>query len=200
MMNRKQYLLLKLSEEAVEVAKVAQKAMQFGMDSFNPSDVKRETNVANLHSELNDLLGIVNMLNEEFGFEYVINEQALLAKRDKVNKYYAVSQRLGQIEKEPDNTVRIRVGNQVHLMPGLFAAPEIPKPVKNAMYVRRDGTKEGFVIVYCAGYERETMIVKCFTEKGWQLQDQHRWWDQVYYDFERVDNYPEWASIVESGR
>lgn len=95
-MNRQQYLLVKLAEEAAEVAQIALKTSQFGLEERFPNHP--DNNATRCHAELNDVLGIVKMLNEEFGFNFEPSEEAQLAKRDKVNHYYAYSVQLGETE------------------------------------------------------------------------------------------------------
>lgn len=96
-MTRLQYLLIKLAEEASEVAQIALKTAQFGLDETSPYHT--DNNAARCHAELNDLLGIVNMLNTEFGFNYVESAEAQMLKRDKVNHYFKYCQQLGSVDK-----------------------------------------------------------------------------------------------------
>jgi hypothetical protein len=93
-MNRQQYLLMKLAEEAAEVAQIALKTMAFGMHETSPWHP--DNNAKRCHAELNDVMGIISMLNEEFGFGYEVDEAAVQAKKDKVNHYYAYSVQLGE--------------------------------------------------------------------------------------------------------
>lgn len=95
-MTREQFLLMKLAEEASEVAQIAMKTMQFGMYEKRPG--LDESNVERIHGELNDLLGIVKMLNEECYFAFEPDPNKHEAKKEKVNKYYAYSKQLGKVE------------------------------------------------------------------------------------------------------
>lgn len=95
-MTRLQYLLTKLAEECSEVAQMALKSQQFGLEEKRAG--QDLTNKERLHEELNDLNGIVRMLNREFGFGFVPSGIAATAKCEKVNKYYALSKKLGQVE------------------------------------------------------------------------------------------------------
>ena len=56
-MNREQYLLGKLAEEGSEVAQMALKTQQFGLDEVYVDESNRQR----LHGELNDLLTIVHL-------------------------------------------------------------------------------------------------------------------------------------------
>lgn len=96
-MNRLQFLLGKLAEEASEVAQIALKTQQFGLEECYVKTTLH--NKGRTHAELNDLLGIVKMLNEEFDFDFKPSEEAMEAKRVKVNKYYIYSVNLGMIKE-----------------------------------------------------------------------------------------------------
>ncbi len=95
-LNREQYLITKLAEEASEIAQIALKAQQFGMDEICPK--LPESNKQRIHKELNDLLGVVEMLNTEYNFDYRPNDIEIAAKINKVNKYYGYSIDCGQVE------------------------------------------------------------------------------------------------------
>ncbi len=96
-MNRLQLLLGKLTEEALEVGKEALKAQQFGLDSDETDDGL--TNKQRLHKEINDFNTIVQMLNEEFDFDYNPNQDEIDQKKKKVNKYAKKSYQLGLVDK-----------------------------------------------------------------------------------------------------
>lgn len=103
MMDRQQYLLTKLAEEASEVAQIALKTQQFGYDEKRPE--QPFTNRERIHQELVDLITIVLMLNEEteLGFNFDSEEEEggvsqSELKRAKVNKYYEYSRKLGEVE------------------------------------------------------------------------------------------------------
>ncbi len=96
-MTKLQFLLTKLAEECNEVAQMALKSQQFGLTEKR--DVDGPDNKARLHAELNDLNAIVWMLNSEFGFGYLPNKKALLAKGSKVEKYLGYSILLGMVNE-----------------------------------------------------------------------------------------------------
>ena len=93
-MNRLQFLLTKLAEEASEVAQIALKTQQFGLDEVYQVD----SNKTRCHAEINDLLAVVYMLNAEFDFGFTPNEQSIIDKAEKVNKYYQYSVDLGMVD------------------------------------------------------------------------------------------------------
>ena len=84
-MSYEQFLLLKLAEEASEIAQIALKTAQFGMLETIPGG--SENNAERIHSELNDLHGIVSLLNDHTSFGYQVNDYAIEAKRLKIFKY-----------------------------------------------------------------------------------------------------------------
>lgn len=84
-MNQQQYLLGKLAEEAAEIAQVALKAQQFGMNSTHPDDLTMP-NHALLVGEINDLLGVVTMLG--LAPATMPDNDAQRRKIDKVESYY----------------------------------------------------------------------------------------------------------------
>ena len=94
MMNRLQFLLTKLAEEANEVGQMSLKVQQFGLDEC----YQEESNKERLHGELQDLFGIIDLLNEEFGFDFKPSKVAAHIKKQKVDKYYKYSQSLGMVE------------------------------------------------------------------------------------------------------
>lgn len=100
MMTRSQLLLLKLAEEAAEVSQIALKAAQFGLGDVWEK-VAPLTVSDRLHAELNDLLGIVSMLNHEFGLGFVADPAQMAAKAGKVNRYYDLSVSMGLVEPRP---------------------------------------------------------------------------------------------------
>lgn len=96
-MTREQYLLVKLAEEASEIAKDAIKAAQFGMHS---NYLDSPTNVENIRMELNDLLTVVNMLNTDHGLNFMPDGEYQTHKIEKIKHYMKVSESLGKLSKE----------------------------------------------------------------------------------------------------
>ena len=96
MISRQKFLLALLAEEAAEVAQAAIKAIRFGLE-----EVKEGTNTTNaerLRGELHDLMGILVMLNDETTLAYSDDLDAIHAKRERVEKYYAYSKSIGEVQ------------------------------------------------------------------------------------------------------
>lgn len=104
-MNRTAYLLSKIAEEAAEVAQMALKSQQFGLDDCyqdGPSNAER------LGEELTDLLTVVGMLTVEGQFDFnVLVSQMCEDKVDKVEHYfdYVNSRTAEAVEEGPRPTV-----------------------------------------------------------------------------------------------
>lgn len=98
-MTHEQFLLMKLAEEATEIAQIALKTAQFGMTEKHP-DLPLN-NLERIHLELNDLHAVVDELNTycQFGFEP--NHAAKINKIEKLNKYLGYSIQLGKVENIP---------------------------------------------------------------------------------------------------
>jgi len=93
-MNTEQYLLVKLAEEAAEVAQIAIKCAQFGLTEVYPE--AGTPNVDRLFGEMNDLLGVFAVLHLEEVFSWLPDQSQITAKKDKIYKYLEYSRSLGQ--------------------------------------------------------------------------------------------------------
>jgi len=91
-MNRAQYLLTKVAEEASEVAERALKAAQFGLDDVQ-AEVNKGDNTIRLLGEYLDLQAVIEVLivegmlklPENYG---VYAAAHLCIKKEKIEKYY----------------------------------------------------------------------------------------------------------------
>lgn len=101
MMKNWQYLLLKLSEECNEVGQMASKNMHFGTEEMQTG--RDETNRERLHQEINDLLAIIELLNEEEGFDFVPDPDKIAFKKEKVKFYREYSRSLGLVENDSES-------------------------------------------------------------------------------------------------
>ena len=97
-MTEEQYLLLVLEEECVEVAKVASKAIRFGINHTNPDNQK--TNHTLLLEEYCDLLAAFQMLVDD-GIvkrpDFTETNQRVSQKKMKVRKMMEYSRSLGKL-------------------------------------------------------------------------------------------------------
>lgn len=109
MMNGTQHHLTKLCEESLEVmeelqihmnrlAKRALKAQQFGLDESEPD--QPFTNLQRLHNELDDIQGVLRVLNDQFNFQYTPSEERIQKKIAKMQKYTGYSKSLGLVSGE----------------------------------------------------------------------------------------------------
>ena len=98
-MTHEQFLLMKLAEEASEIAQIALKTAQFGMTEKHP-DLPLN-NKERIHLELNDLNAIVDELNTWAKFDFKENYAAKINKIEKLNKYLGYSIQLGKVENVP---------------------------------------------------------------------------------------------------
>ncbi|VWD49771.1 hypothetical protein BLA17378_08635 [Burkholderia aenigmatica] len=98
MMTLTQYLLVKIAEEAAEVAQIALKTAHFGLSETQPG--RAESNAQRIYAELNDLNAMVLRLNDvAFGeFHYEPDHIAMSQKMAKVEHYLAYSRSLGLVE------------------------------------------------------------------------------------------------------
>lgn len=95
-MSNEQFMLLKLSEEAIEVSKECSKAIQFGMDEIYPAI--GITNRDRIRAELQDLFAIIQIMNEDCGLDFVPSQEAVEIKRSKLQHYQQYSRDLGKVE------------------------------------------------------------------------------------------------------
>jgi len=82
--STKQYLLVKLAEEATEVAQMALKTAQFGPTERYPKSPLN--NEQRLSEEYTDMVAIVDMLLDE-GVKISISSDGLRDKKRKVSKW-----------------------------------------------------------------------------------------------------------------
>lgn len=99
-MNRTEILLVQLAEECAEVQQQCCKALRFGLEEIRPSD--DETNAQSITRELEDLEGIVHMLQVSKNIAY-FKQENIEAKIKKVEKYLKYSESVGTLQlKNPD--------------------------------------------------------------------------------------------------
>ena len=95
-MNRLQHLLIKLAEESSEIAQIALKTSQFGPDSKYPGQPLNNFQLC--HKEIDDLLGVIEMLNERFSFGYEPNRENIETRKRKVDYFLSCSIEIGLVD------------------------------------------------------------------------------------------------------
>ena len=99
-MNKIEHLLTCLTEECAEIIKEADKALRFGLDDVNPFQKEKGTNRERIHNEIQDLYGVIELLNEAGVLPSVIEVDRVKKKREKVEKYMKFAKELGTLKDE----------------------------------------------------------------------------------------------------
>jgi len=95
-MDRKSYLLICLAEECSEITQRVSKALRFGLTEVQPG--WNADNITRLCSEVNDLLGVVEMCKKDVpGFN--LNPEQIELKKEKVERYFAYSKKMGIVKE-----------------------------------------------------------------------------------------------------
>lgn len=102
-MNKTEHLLTCLSEEGVEISHIIHKALRFGLHERWPNNpnAAKPSNCERLIDELNDLLGVISLLEDE----KILppnwkSDHKRLAKREKVLKYMIYARGEGALKDE----------------------------------------------------------------------------------------------------
>lgn len=96
-MNRIDLLLVQLAEEATEIGKEAAKCLRFGPEEIYPPI--GITNAARVKLEINDLMGLIEMLQTEGVLPMPIFDRDLIeAKKLKVEEHLSYSAQCGRLE------------------------------------------------------------------------------------------------------
>jgi NTP pyrophosphatase (non-canonical NTP hydrolase) len=88
------YLLCCLSEEAAEISQIVAKIQRFGRGSV----WEGKSGAERLKGEINDLLGVLELLAETRAFDVSADRVLIDTKKAKVKKYMKVSQDLGLLD------------------------------------------------------------------------------------------------------
>jgi hypothetical protein len=104
MLNIDQHLLTKLIEECSEIQKRACKALVFGIDDRDVTllaqGIDAQTERERLWDEINDLVGVVEMMCERGTFPAELDRAKVEAKKAKVLKFMQYSRQRGELEPE----------------------------------------------------------------------------------------------------
>ena len=95
-MTNLDHLLVCLIEECSEIIKDASKALRFGLQDFNPNDLEQKTNLSRIRTELNDLYGVIELLNEHH-LELDIDRELIDNKKEKVKEYMKYAEERGRL-------------------------------------------------------------------------------------------------------
>lgn len=95
-MNEEQFYYAKLAEEALEIAHIALKIQQFGIDSNDT--ISNYSNRHLLTKELNDALAVVDELNDKFKLNFEPSEYHKQKKKEKINIFKNVAIQLGNVK------------------------------------------------------------------------------------------------------
>jgi hypothetical protein len=91
-----QHLLLKLAEECAEVIQRITKAYCFGLNEVQPG--QHSSNEARINYELNDLMGVVAMLQDRGILKAFPDNEAVDAKKEKVAHFMHYAREIGELE------------------------------------------------------------------------------------------------------
>lgn len=91
------HLLVCLIEECSEIIKDTSKALRFGLQDFNQKDLEQKTSLSRIRTELNDLYGVIELLNEH-NLELDLDRELINNKKDKVRKYMEYAKERGRIQ------------------------------------------------------------------------------------------------------
>lgn len=98
-MNKQEYLVTKLIEEAAEIIQRATKAIDFGFTEVEPT--QEHDNEFRLVQEINDFLAVLEMLQESgVSLRGIANPVALAKKKTKVEKFMELSRQQGCLVDE----------------------------------------------------------------------------------------------------
>jgi len=102
MQTIEQHLLTKLIEECSEIQKRACKALCYGIDDRDPTRLVGhvQTERERLFDEINDLVGVVEMLCERGVFPAELDRAKVEAKKQKVLHFMKYARDRGELELE----------------------------------------------------------------------------------------------------
>ena len=97
-MNRTEMLLMIAAEECAEVAQRCSKAARFGMLQTQPGQPLN--NRQRIEQEMMDLIGTLEMMDIYFSDGSTVVENAILARRERIEKYLQFSRECGTLQEE----------------------------------------------------------------------------------------------------
>lgn len=164
-MTETEHLLECFAEECLEVAQRVTKANRFGLGEVQPG--QELTNEQRIVGELNDLMGVLEMLRERHIITTPLSRDAMDAKKLKVAKFMGYARELGTLEgsgEDADELVHIWSGEwKAYWGPG--AGGYTPEAMEAGVWPRA---------------EAERLTSHCDPEKKIELRSAHRarWWER----------------------
>ena len=95
-MNKREHLLTCLIEECAEIQKSACKALRFGENDHHPE--VETLNIDELAYEIDDSLGVIELLREEGVLPRDTNPERIVNKKLKVLKYMDYAKHVGALK------------------------------------------------------------------------------------------------------
>lgn len=96
--NKNEYLLTCLGEECNEIGQRASKALRFGLAEVQPGQPL--SNVERLAAELDDLMGVLQLLREQGVMDYQPNPARIADKQAKLRAFMGYSESLGTLQAD----------------------------------------------------------------------------------------------------
>lgn len=94
-MNKREHLLTCLIEECSEIQKPICKAQRFGENDHYPEATI--TNIEEVENEIDDLMGVIELLREEGILRRPINPINVEKKKAKIKKYMEYARNVGAL-------------------------------------------------------------------------------------------------------
>lgn len=100
-MNEQEHLLATLAEEGGEIAYDCTKSLRFGLNDTNVKEPNGPNNRERLISELNDLIGVVELMVEKRYLPYDwLQREKIEAKKEKVRRFMDYARSTGALQSQ----------------------------------------------------------------------------------------------------
>lgn len=98
-MNKIEYLLTCLQEEAGEITQASSKCLRFGLNSPSRASKTPRTNAEQVVAEINDAVAILELLSDEgFDIGHFLDPEQIMIKKERVHFYMQDSIRGGLLQ------------------------------------------------------------------------------------------------------
>ena len=98
MLSKEEHLLMKLSEECIELSKELHKAALYGMEDMNPTTGIK--NIVTIKQEFIDMMALVEELREEGIINLTADSNGIGTKQEKLHFWMEYARSKGKLEKE----------------------------------------------------------------------------------------------------